>query len=313
MGKGRLLLLAAVALVVLAVGVLWSGTALTPEDGEAPIGSPGPRPDAARPTPLFGAGEAVSPEAPVALAERSAQPAEVVSPPAAMTPRDAEERQVATLADALVRPLTAAREAAAVESPVAPLAAVDAAQSLAAAPEAAAPEVAAVAPDIAIFNEPRPPVAPLSGGAPAGGAGPAAVEMVPRPAFDEPAAAAEAAFATIVAPPAAEEAVALATVAPAAGAPDASAPDPGAPAVGGYAVQFSSFRNADSAKGERDRLTARLSDVIGDTELSVVRADLGQRGVFFRVITAGLPDRQMAADLCARAKARDQDCFVLQR
>ncbi len=74
------LLLAAIAVVVLGVGVLWSGTALTPEDGEAPIGSPGPRPDAAGPTLLFGAGEALSPEAPVALAERSAQPAEVVSP-----------------------------------------------------------------------------------------------------------------------------------------------------------------------------------------------------------------------------------------
>lgn len=84
----------------------------------------------------------------------------------------------------------------------------------------------------------------------------------------------------------------------------------GAPAgEGGWGVQLASQRSEDQARSAYSSLQQRYAGVLGEREARYVRADLGERGVFYRVhVPAG--SRDEASSLCTELKSAGGDCLV---
>ncbi|SDU12553.1 SPOR domain-containing protein [Stappia sp. ES.058] len=92
---------------------------------------------------------------------------------------------------------------------------------------------------------------------------------------------------------------------PAASAPATSGSIP----AGAYIVQVSSQRTQDQAQAAFDNLQQRYAGVLGGVSPVIQRADLGDRGTFYRVrIPAS--SRDDAISLCERLKSAGGDCFV---
>ncbi len=89
--------------------------------------------------------------------------------------------------------------------------------------------------------------------------------------------------------------------------------DPGAAsrAASGYMVQLASVRSEDAARKEWERLQRVHPDLLGDLELALQRADLGERGVFFRIRTGPFPNKATAEDMCWQIKAAELACLVV--
>tara|TARA_R110000868_G_scaffold4155_55_gene25729 strand:+ start:18343 stop:19560 length:1218 start_codon:yes stop_codon:yes gene_type:complete len=75
--------------------------------------------------------------------------------------------------------------------------------------------------------------------------------------------------------------------------------DRAAPA-GIWRVQFASFRTVAETERAWQTLLRRAGPAIGDIPRIVVRADLGDRGVFHRLQAGPFRDRRAATDLCKR-------------
>ncbi len=52
--------------------------------------------------------------------------------------------------------------------------------------------------------------------------------------------------------------------------------------------------------------------MLGDLTLAVQRADLGDRGIFYRVRSGPFPNRATAQDLCAQIEAAKLACLVVR-
>lgn len=158
---------------------------------------------------------------------------------------------------------------------------------------------------------------------------PAPAETAPMPEMDPPApmaevtAAPEAVAQTPAAPiaeapvseaPVSEAPVAEAPVAePAAEAPVADAPAKAAPASGGaYVVQLLALRDEASAKAAWSKLTVKYGS-LADHALDIEKADLGDKGTFYRVRAAGFTSKSSATSFCANLKKAGQDCMVRKR
>jgi hypothetical protein len=120
-----------------------------------------------------------------------------------------------------------------------------------------------------------------------------------------PAAAATAAHAAASGMP-------TAAVASAAAPLPAAAPHASAPAkTGNVRLQLGAVRSAAAARLEWDRIRQRNSDLLGPLSASPVRADLGDKGVYYRIETA--PIGQLAADrICGALKARKVGCVIVR-
>lgn len=88
-----------------------------------------------------------------------------------------------------------------------------------------------------------------------------------------------------------------------------------APAGKRFHVQLSSIRSDDRAVGERAaaRLTRTHRSILGDLEVVAIRADLGERGIYYRLRAGPLADYTSAAELCRELTAREQDCIVVRQ
>lgn len=68
-------------------------------------------------------------------------------------------------------------------------------------------------------------------------------------------------------------------------------------AGGDYFIQLGSVRSEDAARGEWKRIQSKFPVMLGDLSLTVEKADLGAKGVFYR-IKAGDVTREKAAMIC---------------
>ena len=137
-------------------------------------------------------------------------------------------------------------------------------------------------------------------------AAPVAVEPVPEAAIavlpmPKP--------AGLLAPAAAPAQAAAAVAEPAPAAPEPVAQTPAATPASGWMVQLTSQRSEAQAKQAFDGLKGRFSSVLGSAQPDIARADLGDRGIFYRVRVVA--DSRGAADqLCGSLKSAGGDCFV---
>jgi cytoskeletal protein RodZ len=145
--------------------------------------------------------------------------------------------------------------------------------------------------DVAVAPAPKPVAKPVAKPAPAPVQ--VAVATPPRPASVTP---------TKVAVPAPERPVAVAAVATP--APEAKAPAP-RPSGGGIAAQLGSFQTRASA----DTALARYRSMGLSGTVSVVAADLGAKGTWYRIRATGFDTRSEVDGFCAKARSAGAQCI----
>ena len=161
-------------------------------------------------------------------------------------------------------------------------------------PSAAAPAPAPAAP--APAARPKATEAPARAAAPkAGGNAPLAIVPVAQGAAPAPAAEP---------PPRSRVARAEAASAPVATAPAA------APAAGGYAVQVTSQRSEAEAQTEFKTLQGKFPSQLGNRQPIIHRADLGDKGTFYRALVGPFASSEAAAAMCSNLKAAGGSCLV---
>ena len=124
--------------------------------------------------------------------------------------------------------------------------------------------------------------------------------------------------AVAASPPLASERVGLPRALAVSAGPPANAPRsasaPAAAALGesGFQVQlFAVPSSAVDAKKKWNRLRQHHEDLLADLSADVVRADLGPKGVYYRLQVGPLASREAARQLCIALASREQDCFIV--
>jgi cell division septation protein DedD len=126
-----------------------------------------------------------------------------------------------------------------------------------------------------------------------------AVEVVPPdPEASEPAVEAAAAPEPAATPEPAPEPAAEAAAEPSDDAP-----------LSGWAVQISSQKDERVAWKVWKRLKAKHK-ILADQKAVVMKADLGDRGVVYRLRLAGFEDQNSARGMCSKLKSRGVSCYV---
>jgi hypothetical protein len=169
--------------------------------------------------------------------------------------------------------------------------------------EAAKPETPAA--DVAKVEPPKPEPAP----APAPEAKPTAPQADPLAAAVAAATAGrESATGPIAvtpqaAVPSGEPAAALAT-------PEAETQVAAVP--GAFQVQLASVLSEQAAMAEWGRISGKNKDLLGALKPAVTKADLGDRGVFYRLRAGPLADKAAADALCASLSSANVGCMVVR-
>ncbi|MDQ2105829.1 SPOR domain-containing protein, partial [Azospirillum isscasi] len=90
------------------------------------------------------------------------------------------------------------------------------------------------------------------------------------------------------------------------------APAPAKAAGGGsWRVQLAAVRSEAEASTEWKRLTSRYGAALGGLSMQVAKADLGEKGIFYRIQGVGL-DEERAKSVCAQLKAQNVGCVVVR-
>jgi hypothetical protein len=77
--------------------------------------------------------------------------------------------------------------------------------------------------------------------------------------------------------------------------------------TGGTRIQLASVRSEEAARQEWDRIRRANPDLLGSVAATPVRADLGEKGVFYRLQTAPIVD---AERVCGELKRRNIGCII---
>ncbi len=188
--------------------------------------------------------------------------------------------------------------------------------------EAAKPTEPAPAPEVAKVEPPKPEPAPEAAKPEASPPPPAKTEAKPAAPAADPLAAAVAAATggrtsatgPIEVKPEAKPEAPAAEPTPAPAAPAAAAPEPqvAAATAGAYQIQLASVLSEDAAMAEWKRLSGKNKDILGAYKPAVTKADLGDRGVFYRLRAGPLADKAAADALCASLAAVNVGCIVVR-
>ena len=88
----------------------------------------------------------------------------------------------------------------------------------------------------------------------------------------------------------------------------AAKPDGGTPTR----IQLASLRTPDEARDEWARLKRENGDLLGKFTAVAVRADLGERGIYYRVEAGPVGDKAAAIKLCKALKDRGLGCTLVR-
>jgi hypothetical protein len=114
--------------------------------------------------------------------------------------------------------------------------------------------------------------------------------------------------------PASTRAPAPAATASASATPSAPAPDaPSFAADGPYVAQVAALQSEAAVQPAWTRLASRAPNLFTHARLDVQRADLGARGVYYRVRAGYFADRANASAFCERIRQMGQDCIPVAR
>ena len=134
--------------------------------------------------------------------------------------------------------------------------------------------------------------------------------MAPAPQIAKPAAA-PAPLAAKPAPPAAKPASIPAG--PANAAPHALAspiPAAAAPAGGSYVLQIGAYKSQAEADAAWAAYKTKHAALLSGASDNVQQADLGDKGIWYRLRLVGFPSKDVASAMCDRLKADGGSCFL---
>jgi len=78
-----------------------------------------------------------------------------------------------------------------------------------------------------------------------------------------------------------------------------------------YMVQIAALRSVEDAEAVRDRVKS-LGPEFADQDYHIIRADLGKKGIYYRLRVKGFESYKLATSFCWELKEKDQDCFALK-
>lgn len=84
-------------------------------------------------------------------------------------------------------------------------------------------------------------------------------------------------------------------------------------ANGPYVAQLAALQSEEAVDTAWRRLSSRAPQLFAAARLDVERADLGARGVYYRVRAGYFADRPNASRFCERIRQMGQDCIVAAR
>jgi cell division septation protein DedD len=88
-------------------------------------------------------------------------------------------------------------------------------------------------------------------------------------------------------------------------------PPPVENAIGSFHVQLASFRSSTAAQAGWDQFRDAFEDLLPGYAPDVARADLGDRGVHYRLRVGVFTNRAAASSFCDEVKARGRECLVV--
>ena len=98
----------------------------------------------------------------------------------------------------------------------------------------------------------------------------------------------------------------------AAAPPSKAAPTPQRPSkpAAGARLQLGSLRSEDAARQEWERIKRKNSDLLGSLSATPVRADLGDKGIYYRIQAGPIADPAAAERICGELKQRSIGCIL---
>ncbi len=88
------------------------------------------------------------------------------------------------------------------------------------------------------------------------------------------------------------------------------APSAGTTAGGGYLVQVSSQKNEADAQASYRVLQGKFPTVLGSHASLIKRADLGEKGVYYRAMVGPFGSLEEASQFCGSLKTAGGQCVV---
>jgi cell division septation protein DedD len=82
--------------------------------------------------------------------------------------------------------------------------------------------------------------------------------------------------------------------------------------AGGYRLQIGAVRSEAAAQVEWDRLKKTQKDLLGGMGAGWSRADLGERGTFYRILAGPIADPATAERICGELKKRSVGCILVR-
>lgn len=82
--------------------------------------------------------------------------------------------------------------------------------------------------------------------------------------------------------------------------------------ISGIKIQLGAFRSTDEVKSVWDNLQKKNYNLLGNVNYSVEKADLGSKGVFYRLHAGPFGNRDEASITCKQLIAKGQGCFVVK-
>jgi cell division septation protein DedD len=83
-------------------------------------------------------------------------------------------------------------------------------------------------------------------------------------------------------------------------------------APGAWRVQLGAAKEEARAKSSLARIAKANADVLKDLNPEIARADLGAKGVYYRMRLGPLPDKAAADALCRKLADRKVGCIVVK-
>jgi hypothetical protein len=80
--------------------------------------------------------------------------------------------------------------------------------------------------------------------------------------------------------------------------------------MGGPRLQLGSLRSEDAAHQEWERIKRKNADLLGNLSATAIRADLGEKGVYYRIQTGPVADTVAAERICGELKHRSIGCII---
>jgi SPOR domain len=85
---------------------------------------------------------------------------------------------------------------------------------------------------------------------------------------------------------------------------------PAATKGAGTRLRLGSVRSEDAARQEWERIKRNNTDLLGSLSATPIRADLGDKGIYYRIQTGPVADPAVAERICSELKQRSIGCII---